>query len=91
MAYYILGHYEDAISTFRKGISSNPASERLHVWLAAAYAQAGEMDEAEWEVDQILTMNPDFSIKRVQDSFPYKYEADREHVLDGLRKAGLPS
>jgi len=40
-AYYILRRYDEAIETFQQGLASNPASERLHVWLAAAYAQAG--------------------------------------------------
>jgi adenylate cyclase len=88
-AYYILGRYVEAIDAFNQGIASNPASERLHVWLAAAYAQAGKTDEAEWEMDQVLTMNPEFSLRRMQKTFPFKDAADREHFLAGLRKAGL--
>ena len=57
-AYFILGRYTEAIEAFQRGIDSNPASARLHVWLAAAYAQAGKTDEARWEVDQIATLNP---------------------------------
>jgi len=64
-AYYILRRYDEAIETFQQGLASNPASERLHVWLAAAYAQAGISDEAEWQADQILTLNPEFSIERM--------------------------
>ena len=88
-AYYTLGRYDEAIDAFSQGIASNPASERLHVWLAAAYAQSGNIDDAEWEVDQIHTLNPDFSLERMQQTFPFKEPADREHFLDGLRKAGL--
>jgi TolB-like protein/DNA-binding winged helix-turn-helix (wHTH) protein/Flp pilus assembly protein TadD len=88
-AYYILGRYAEAIDAFNQGIASNPASERLHVWLAAAYAQAGQSDEAEWEMDQVLTINPEFSLKRMQQAFPFKEAKDREHFIAGLRKAGL--
>ena len=89
-AHFILGDYENAISAFRKGIASNPAAERLHVWLAAAYAQHDMMDDAGWEVDQVLMLNPEFSIQRMQDTFPFKYKDDRQHFLAALQKAGLP-
>ncbi len=88
-AYYILERYDKAIEAFNNGIASNPASERLHLWLAAAHAQSGDIDEAEWEADQVLTLNPDFSLRRMQQAFPFKDPADREHFLVGLRKAGL--
>jgi len=88
-AYYILQRYGEAIEAFKSGIESNPTSERLHVWLAAAYAQSGDIEEAKWEATQVLTLNPGFSRVRIQKAFPFKNPADREHFLDGLRKAGL--
>jgi TolB-like protein/DNA-binding winged helix-turn-helix (wHTH) protein/Flp pilus assembly protein TadD len=88
-AYYILRRYDEAIEAFQQGLDTNPASERLHVWLAAAYAQAGFTDEAEWEADQVLTLNPTFSIERMQETFPFKDPADLAHFQSGLRKAGF--
>lgn len=88
-AHYILRHYEEAIVAFRKGISNNPTSERLHLWLTASYAQIGDIDKANWEVEQILILNPEFSLERLQHSFPFKHQSDRDHFLNGLRKAGL--
>lgn len=88
-AYFILRRYDEAIDAFQQGIATNPAAERLHVWLAAAYAQSGEIDEAEWEADQVLTLNPEFSIEHLQDAFPFRDPADHEHFLGALRKAGL--
>ena len=85
----ILSRYDETVAAFEKGIASNPASQRLHVWLAAAYAQAGNAESAEWEVDQILTINPEFSLKPIEATFPFKDPADRERILEGLRKAGL--
>jgi adenylate cyclase len=88
-AYFILERYAEAIDAFMKAIDSNPASERIHVWLAAAYAQSGAIDEAEWEADQVLTLNPDFSLQRMEKSLPFKDAEDLKHFTDGLRKAGL--
>ena len=42
----------------KKGIKSIPASERLHLWLAAAYALNGDMKEADWEAVQVFSLNP---------------------------------
>jgi TolB-like protein/DNA-binding winged helix-turn-helix (wHTH) protein/Tfp pilus assembly protein PilF len=88
-ALYILGRYEEAVDALEQAIASNPGAERVHVWLAAAYAQAGATDDAQWEADQILTMNPEFSVERIENVFPFKDPVDRKHFIEGLRKAGL--
>jgi adenylate cyclase len=88
-ALYILGRYDEAVSALEKAIASNPGAERVHVWLAAAYAQAGAIEDAQWEVDQIITMDPEFSMERIEKVFPFKDPADRERFIEGLLKAGL--
>ncbi|MES9823350.1 MAG: winged helix-turn-helix domain-containing tetratricopeptide repeat protein [Candidatus Thiodiazotropha endolucinida] len=89
-AYYILQQYEEAINAFQQGLRSNPNSERMHVWLAAAYAQFGLADDADWEVEQVLLMNPHFSIVRIIDAFPFNEPEDLQHFVEGLKKAGFP-
>lgn len=89
-ALYILGRYDEAIDALKSAITSNPASERLHVWLAASYAQSGRMEEARWEAGEVRALNPDFSMASMREAFPFKDPADSEHFLSGLRKAGLP-
>ncbi|MCG8094213.1 MAG: hypothetical protein JAZ17_11415 [Candidatus Thiodiazotropha endolucinida] len=59
------------------------------MWLAAAYAYAGKLDDASWEVDQVLTINPDFSLERIKETYPFKDDADRDHFIAGLRLAGF--
>jgi tetratricopeptide (TPR) repeat protein len=88
-AYFVLQHYDAAIDAFQQGLSSNPASERLRVWLAAAYAQSGNLESASWEAEQILGSNPDFSVARMEEAFPFKNPDDIRHFVDGLRLAGL--
>ncbi len=88
-AYFVLRDYDKAIEALRAGIESNPASERLHIWLAAAYAQAGRMDDADWEAEQVRILNPDFSLAAIAEAFPFKDPGDREHFVAALRKAGL--
>ncbi len=88
-AYYILGRYDEAIEAFSEVLASNPGAERAHLWMAAALAQAGRREDAEWEVEQLLTSNPAFTLARLRHSYPFRRDADLQHLVDGLRKAGL--
>jgi adenylate cyclase len=88
-AFFVLHRYKEAIDAFNLGLSSYPASERMRVWLAAALAQSGNIEEAKWEGEQIMADNPDFSIDRMTQSFPFNDPADMDNFIAGLRKAGL--
>ena len=88
-AYYILEQYPEAIQAFLKGLESLPSSERLHVWLSAAYGQAGQLEDAAWEVDEVMTLNPDFSLENMSEAFPFRKPEDSDHFFEGLRKAGF--
>lgn len=88
-AYFVLHQYEDALDAFQSGLDSNPAAERLHVWMAAAFAQNGDIDDANWEAEVVMSSNPNFSVKRMEKTFPFKDPAELKHFTDGLRLAGL--
>jgi adenylate cyclase len=88
-AYFVLHRYDEAIAAFRRGLAQHPNSERLRIWLAAAYAQAGKIGEAEWQAEQLLIDDPEFTVGRIERVFPFSDPKDLEHFLDGLRKAGL--
>ena len=88
-ALFILKRYDEAIAAFAKGVEQNPTSQRLRVWLAASYAQAGMIEDAEWEADQILLDDPDFRFGGLTHVFPFKNPADREHFNTALRKVGF--
>jgi len=88
-AYFVLGRHKEAIAAFRQGLSTNPDSERLRVWLAAAYALDGQLDQAKWEAEQVLAENPGFSFERLASAFPFKDRSDLERFLQGMRLAGL--
>jgi len=88
-AYFVLHRYTEAIAAFNLGLSSNPSSERMRVWLAAALAHSGDIEAAKWEGEQIMMVDAEFSLERVSQAFPFKNPADTEHFLAGLRLAGL--
>lgn len=61
-----------------------------HTYLAACYAELGEMDKARKHVDLVLSLRPDFSLAIYAPTFPFRDETDLDDLLNGLRKAGLP-
>lgn len=89
-AHFLLRQYEEAADAFQAALDSNPTSERSHVWLAATYGQSEQFDDADFEVEEILILDPVFSIQRARESVPLKNPIDIEHFIGGLQKAGLP-
>jgi TolB-like protein len=61
-----------------------------YYYLAAAYAHLGLNERARSSAAEILRARPDFALAQVGITEPFKDPADLEHLLDGLRKAGLP-
>ncbi len=85
--HYLEGNYEQAVSVLNRLDSLNISDHRT---LAASYAQLGESEKARHHAREILAINPDFSLARFKAKIPYRNEADRDHFLGGLAKAGLP-
>jgi tetratricopeptide (TPR) repeat protein len=90
LAHYLLKRYGEAVRLMRECASRLPNLQWPHVFLAAAYAQAGQLEEARKEAAEVLRVNPAFTIESWKRLLVYKNPEDTEHRLDGLRKAGLP-
>jgi len=88
-AYCYAGRYEDAIATFKKAIDLAPDSALPHVGLAAVYSLAGRYEKARAEAEEVLRINPKFSLKRYENILPWG-KTEKEPWLEALRKAGLP-
>jgi tetratricopeptide (TPR) repeat protein len=92
-AYRFTGQYEEATALLEAWRSrANPRSALPYLFLAITYEEAGRGEEAQIAVAEILKRNPKASITGYlkAKTFPYKYPADIEKVVDSLRKAGLP-
>jgi serine/threonine-protein kinase len=59
-----------------------------HAAQAAAYGQLGERAAARIALQRLLALRPDFA-SEARDEFGKWHEEEVEHILDGLRKAGL--
>jgi adenylate cyclase len=89
-AYYMVRRYKEAAQTLRVYPSRRPNVRILPLWLAAAYAQLGQLAEAKSAAADVLRIEPGFTIDRWKCTAVYKDPDDAEHLLGGLRKAGLP-
>ncbi|MEJ2158587.1 MAG: tetratricopeptide repeat protein, partial [Desulfobacteraceae bacterium] len=87
IAYYLKGQYRKAIDILEEGTSRRPDWVGNHILLAAAYAESGNQDNARRAAQKILRLQPFFKIENYGTVF--KNEADRERIIQGLRKAGL--
>lgn len=88
--YYLKGQHEEAVAALTTAVEKNYNYIPNHLWLAATYSQMGNNEEASWEAEQVLTLDPDFSISNWVETRPYKNPEHLQQLLLGLRKAGLP-
>ena len=60
-------------------------------YLAASYAQSGRPAEARAAAAEALDMEPGFKLRRYAVVEPYSSSADLDHMITGMRNAGLPA
>ena len=90
LAYYMLKRYAQALPWLLECTSRAPNFRGGHVWLAANYAQLGQLNEARLEITEILRLDPTSTLDGKQRRLaPFQLLADAEHLFDGLRKAGM--
>ncbi len=87
---YLLGQYEEAAQRLEEAVQRNPGFHQTHVMLAATYGQLGRIEEAEWEADEVLSLQPGFTISTHLQTQNFRDPALAARYAEGLRKAGLP-
>jgi len=88
-AYCHVGMYEEAIAASKEALRRYPDAILTHILLAQVYALSGREKEARAEVEEILRINPRYSVEFFR-STPYKNPADMELMANALLKAGVP-
>ncbi len=90
LAHLLLGHYETAVAHFRERVRQTPNTDLTRSMLASALGYLGETEAARQVWGELLAINPDYDLERHLGKLPFHNPADRQHVRDGLAKAGLP-
>ena len=90
LAYRLTGRYEDAVKMCKEVLSRWPTQFYGHVELVMAYMAWGRDDEAHAAAQDLLRIDPKFSVQRYGQSLSYKDPALTAQALELMRKAGLP-
>ena len=89
LAHVQLEEYEQAVAVLKRRLVRKPESDISRVLLAATYGHLGKIEESQAEWAEALRINPDYSLEHRRKILPYRNPVDFEHLLDGLREAGL--
>ena len=89
MGYYFLGRYKDAIEMNERALKRTPNDVFAHMHSAAAYSALGREEEARHQAQELLRLDPSFSVDKWAETIVIKDKAELERFIDDLRKAGL--
>lgn len=87
IAHFANGEYDKAEVAFLEAINRNPDAQRVRMWLAATYANAGRIEEATWQFEELMLLNPYFSIENIEATIPLQDETFRDRLINGIRTA----
>jgi tetratricopeptide (TPR) repeat protein len=89
-AYTLSGAYEEAVQVGRRAVRANPDFVNGYKALLAALGHLGRTDEAAHYRALLASREPDFSIERFVETYPFQRDVDRQRYAEGLRLAGVP-
>jgi adenylate cyclase len=87
-AYYLAGHYEEAIAAARKAVQQHSTWAPGHRIYCASLAQAGQRDAARAALGRLKELQPEISITWIEQNLPYT-PSRMASFVEGMRKAGL--
>jgi len=88
-AQFLGGNYDEAMRLAREAIRQRDDFVGAHRVLTAAAGMAGQDDVARASLQELRRAQPNISLAWLAKQMPIKLEADREHYLEGFRRAGL--
>ena len=88
-AQFVGGNYDEAIRLAREGIRQRGDFVGAHRVLTAAAGMAGHGDLAKVALQELCRAQPNICLAWIERQMPMKREADRDHYLEGFRRAGL--
>ena len=90
LAYLTAGRHKEAVAVLHKAVAGNPKFSSSYYALASALAWSGELEEARATASKFVKMdNNRGTIDRLRRRVGY-VSPNFEHVLEGLRRAGMP-
>jgi len=88
-SYRQTGQYDAAIAAYKKALVINPDHFSAWTGITATYALAGKKQEAQEAAKEILRIQPEFLLKKLEKSVMFKDKAEISSYIGALHKAGL--
>ena len=88
-AYFYKRDFDRAAVEYEKALKLTPDFMISYLGLTATYSLLGMDEKAHAAAEQLLRLNPNFSIEAFRKSLFYKDPADIDLLIDALQKAGL--
>jgi TolB-like protein/DNA-binding winged helix-turn-helix (wHTH) protein/Flp pilus assembly protein TadD len=92
--YFDQKQYQRAADILDKAVRLNPRDPRPNIPLIATLGHLGKQELARQAIDRVSALQRlekirPLSIDSVKNQLPYREDANRLHLIDGLRKAGV--
>ena len=87
--YREMGRYEEAITEYKKGLHRAPDNFFGPLALTANYSLMGREKEARAAAEEVLKLDPKFSLEHYAKKSLFKNPSDLDRLITALRKAGL--
>jgi DNA-binding SARP family transcriptional activator/TolB-like protein/Tfp pilus assembly protein PilF len=91
IAYLIKRDYEQAAVFGRRVAKTRPSFVNGYKPLIAALGHLGRTEEANFYVSKLLSLEPNFTVERFGQVYPFKHASDRDNYMLGLRLGGVPA
>jgi adenylate cyclase len=88
-AYLLNRNFDSAVAEYEKALKLNPDYMFCYIGLTVAYSSLSMDEKAHAAAEQLLRLNPNFSIEVFRKVLPNKDPADKDFLIGGLQKAGL--
>jgi TolB-like protein/tetratricopeptide (TPR) repeat protein len=88
-AQFVGKNYEQAITLSREAIRHRGDLTGAYRVLTVAAGMAGQIEVAKIALQELRRTQPGISLAWIATQLPWQHDADREHYLEGFRRAGL--
>jgi TolB-like protein/tetratricopeptide (TPR) repeat protein len=88
-ARFIEREYGEAIALARTAIRQRGDLTGAYRVLTVAAAMVGDIDTASSALEELRRTQPNISVEWIANQLPWKFDADRDHYIEGFRRAGL--
>ncbi|AXI42587.1 adenylate/guanylate cyclase domain-containing protein [Sulfitobacter sp. SK011] len=83
-------NYEKSLELALQALERNPEALRQRLFLAATYMGLERIDDANWEIEEALLLQPELRLSDMPFIAPYRKPEAMRHLTGLLRRAGLP-